>query len=142
MLCPKCRNTTLKRITVKGTGVKVDRCSRCRGIWFDAEELEAVLHVAAKELAVPSGAEKSTSLSCMRCDSPLFRFEYPQTYVQVDMCKKCRGLWLDSGELTEIKVVRRSLQESGDLEKFAPVTGAKGHVLRFIDTAIEALMWK
>jgi Zn-finger nucleic acid-binding protein len=139
MQCPKCPNSDLKEATVKSSGVRVDCCPLCRGVWFDAGELEAVLRVAAKELRVPPSAQKSVVHSCPRCHSSLYRFQYPQTYVKIEMCKRCGGLWLDAGEFNEIKAVRRALEKSGELEEYAQPTGVKGGLLRFIDTAIEVL---
>jgi len=108
-------------------------------VWFDAQELEAVMDVASKELDIPSKARESETLSCPRCLSRLFHFEYPQTLVRVDMCKECRGLWLDGGEFTEIKTIRKSLEKRGKLEEYALPGGVKGGLLRFIDAAIDEL---
>ena len=139
MLCPKCRNMGLKEARVTSSSVKVDCCPECKGVWFDAGELNAVLSVASKELKVPPSAKKSVVHSCPQCHSALYRFQYPQTYVKIEMCKKCGGLWLDAGEFNEIKAVREALEKSGELEEYAQPTGAKGALLNFIDTAIEAL---
>ena len=138
MQCPKCKSVDLRGVTVKKTGVRVDSCRQCKGVWFDAEELESLLDVAAKELEIPLNAEKSVSSSCPRCGKPLFHFQYPQTYVYVDMCKKCGGLWLDAGEFNEVKAVRQSLEKTGQLEEYAPPAGVKGGLIRFIDVALEA----
>ncbi len=66
----------------------------------------------------------------------MFVFDYPQTYVEVDMCGHCRGLWLDKGEAKEIKAVRKHRKQKGELEEYAPATGIKGSLLSFIDRAI------
>jgi Zn-finger nucleic acid-binding protein len=139
MQCPKCRDNDLKEARIKSSGIKVDSCSKCKGVWFDADELEGVFSLAAKELNVPPDARKSAILSCPRCSSALWRFSYPQTYVKIEMCKKCGGLWLDHGEFNEIKAVRKTLEKRGEAEEYAQSTGFKGALLRFIDTAIEAL---
>ncbi len=55
------------------------------------------------------------------------------------MCKKCKGLWLDSGELKEIQKVRKSLQESGQAKEYADVGGIKGKLLTLIGSAFENL---
>ena len=139
MRCPKCRESDLREARVKSTGVKVDSCPQCKGVWFDAAELEAVLSIAAKELMVPPTALKSAVLHCPRCSSALYRFPYPQTKVKIEVCKDCGGLWLDAGEFDEIKAERQVLQKRGKLEEYAEPPGVKGALLRFIDTAIEAL---
>ena len=138
MRCPRCRTRDLKEVKLKKTGVRIDGCPGCRGAWFDAGELDSVLEVAAKELKAPSDSEESEML-CPTCQRALYAFHYPQTLVTIDMCKKCGGLWVDSGEYAEIKLVRKSLRRRGKLEEYAPPTGVKGALLRFMDTAMEAL---
>jgi len=128
----------LRERTVERHDIRVDTCPRCKGIWFDKEELESLLRVGAKELRVPSGAERAGRL-CPRCSEALLGFTYPQTYVQVEMCKTCGGLWLDAGELAEIKTVREHLRLEGKLDPYAPVQGLKGALLRFIDAALGSL---
>ncbi|MBI4833118.1 MAG: zf-TFIIB domain-containing protein [Candidatus Lindowbacteria bacterium] len=139
MQCPKCNDNSLKEVRVKSSGIRVDSCSRCKGVWFDVGELEALLSAAAKNLRVPATALKSTVLSCPRCSTALYRFPYPQTNVKIEMCKECGGLWLDANEFNEIKAARLALEKRGKPEEYAHPTGAKGVLLRFIDTAIEAL---
>lgn len=50
MLCPRCQ-TALEEID--RSGITVDRCASCRGIWLDRGELEKVL---AREVAAEPGA--------------------------------------------------------------------------------------
>ena len=138
MKCPMCRTKTMKRHTVKGTAVKVDACGSCCGIWFDAEELERAVDVAAKALTVPSKTQPISRI-CPRCAEVLYQCKYPQTYVAIDMCKSCGGLWLERGELKEIRVVRARLKKKGILEEKAPVTGVKGSLLGLIDSAISTI---
>ena len=39
MKCPKCG---MELIEIDYRGIKVDKCSGCEGLWFDAEELGAI----------------------------------------------------------------------------------------------------
>ncbi len=66
-------------------------------------------------------------------------FHYPQTVATVDMCRDCRGIWLDGGELKEIRTVREALRRKNALEEWAPVPGLKGTLLRFIQVALARL---
>jgi len=134
MYCPTCRKKSLKELEVEETGVKVDVCKACRGIWFDAAELEGTVPVAAKRLGVPSGAPR-TNRVCPRCRELLSTFPYPQTEITVDMCKRCRGLWLDKGELIQVRQVRSQLKKKGKLKEYA-LGGVKGTLRRFVDTAL------
>ena len=47
MKCPKCG---MELIEIDYKGIKVDKCSRCEGIWLDAGELEAISKVEKKVL--------------------------------------------------------------------------------------------
>lgn len=66
---------------------------------------------------------------CPGCGNQLFQLAYADTGVEVDFCPRCRGVWLDAGELDDIVTalqeeadsmevgdyVRASLQEARDL---------------------------
>ena len=69
----------------------------------------------------------------------MFEFYYPQTYVTVEMCKSCEGLWVDAGELKEIETVRDGLKSKGKFQEYDDVCGIKGALLNFIDKAINTL---
>jgi Zn-finger nucleic acid-binding protein len=51
MRCPRCENVVLEEID--RSGVTVDRCASCRGIWLDRGELEKLLARATAELEQP-----------------------------------------------------------------------------------------
>lgn len=138
MICPTCQEPSLKEKIVKGGTLAIDYCPRCKGIWFDCRKLDEVITVAAKDLCVPSNAARLESL-CPKCDKPLYAFLYPRTRVMVQMCKKCKGLWLEPEALLRIRTVREQLQESGDLTLPADIGGIKGALIAFIDAAIAHL---
>ena len=138
MLCPRCDGNSLIPQPTSNPEAQVDRCRRCGGLWFGKGSLTLVLNVAVQELKVLDDAVPG-DLPCPGCGKPLYRFKYPQTLVTADMCRHCEGVWFDSGELREVKAVRSHLLASGELVTHAPVTGVKGAVLRFIDTAIGSL---
>lgn len=93
---------------------QMDICPDCKGGWFDGQELAAVLSCALEELDVPSDAEH-TSCVCPKCFVPLARLDYPETSVEVDVCDRCGGIWLDSGEF---KAINRQRAEHQDRLKF------------------------
>ena len=47
LTCPRCGATLLER---EFNHVKIDVCSSCHGVWFDAGELEMVLHMPRADL--------------------------------------------------------------------------------------------
>ena len=136
MHCPKCCNESLEEIQVGDVKTPVDHCRTCGGIWFDQRELETIMTVAVKDLVVPSGA-RETGRMCPRDFEAMFAFKYPQTEVTVDMCRKCLGLWLDGGELTEIKKVRVQLADCGELDKEAPAAGLVGGLGRLFEWVVD-----
>jgi len=138
MTCPRCGNTELAQRTERDSGVRLDVCPRCSGIWFDADELEQVLCVAAKDLQPPRRSLERTS-PCPKCAQLMTAFHYPQTLVVVDMCRTCRGIWLGGRELREIRVIRGALRRRHRLEEYAPLPGIKGGLLRFVNWAIVQL---
>jgi Zn-finger nucleic acid-binding protein len=139
MICPKCQVAKLIKRRAKGKNFSVEYCLKCKGVWFDRDEFDEVMPEAIKELGVPRGAQKDAECLCPKCNKVLYAFDYPQTYVTIDMCKRCGGLWFDRGEFKEIRAVRRSLEKWGEMQEYAEVTGIKGTLIDFIDSAIGSL---
>lgn len=137
MNCPKCKNK-LKHGKTKENAAEIDYCPKCKGIWFDKAELGQVIRSAIKDIEITSDAQKH-SILCPKCFKPLYVFDYPQTLVKIDMCKKCDGIWLDVGELKEIDMVRKALSKSGQAKEYADPTGIKGALIRFVDSSLERL---
>ncbi len=54
-------------------------------------------------------------MQCPRCGAVLS--ERRQVGVQVDVCSRCRGLWLDRGELTRIAARLWALQHDREAEE-------------------------
>jgi len=134
--CPRCGNRPLRRRKLKDSRIEVDFCEKCRGAWFERRELEKALDVAMKDLRIPEYAGASTR-PCPDCAKALREFDYPQTYVKVDMCSSCLGIWLDPGELREIKLVREHLKNEGDLEEYDEIPGLRGMLIRWINSTLD-----
>jgi len=152
MICPECKKIALIEKKVKGRDFTVDRCPQCNGTWFDKSEVVKVSSVAVTDLSVPDDADVEQIL-CPVCRKPLYGFYYPGTYVTIDMCKKCKGLWLDAEELKEIITVRKfhkveghdaqidaQISQQAEQDDLDSIGGVRGGLLRFIDSAIENLV--
>ena len=113
--------------------LELDRCPDCKGLWFDQHELDDVMVTAIDDLVVPPEAS-TADRECPVCHKKMFAFYYPQTVVTVDMCKKCKGMWLDAGELKEIREMRDALKRAGMLKE-----ERKGKLMRFLNSAINAI---
>jgi Zn-finger nucleic acid-binding protein len=139
MYCPKCKTIPLKEAKVKeGGGVAIDYCTECKGFWLDKGECEKVTRLAIKELSVPAEAKKVSRI-CPRCQELMHSLYYPQTFVTIEVCKSCEGLWVDAGELKEVEMVRDALKKKGQLKEYDDVRGVKGAMINFIDKAIDYL---
>ncbi len=139
MNCPKCQVAKLIKRRAKGKGFSVEYCVKCKGVWFDRYELDEVMPEAIKELGIPREAKKDKECLCPKCNKALYTFDYPQTHVTIDMCKKCGGLWVDRGEFKEIRIVRHSLETRGEIQEYVDVSGVKDALIDFIDSATKSL---
>ena len=115
MQCPACHDE-LREVTAGGLTVDVCR-EGCGGIWFDNFELQKVDQASelnlerflAMDRDPGSKVDRATRRHCPRCQQILLmRHGYGGCQVQVDSCPECGGVWLDSGELAQIR--KESLQ--------------------------------
>lgn len=111
MNCPACSNE-LAQMTVDD--VTVDVCKNgCGGIWFDNFELKKFdepSESAGEELLdIPRDpsvqVDHNERLKCPQCDNIVMmrHFFSVKHKVQVDECPGCAGVWLDAGELGQIR---------------------------------------
>ena len=97
MRCPR-DGSDLRPFTLDG--ITTDSCSQCHGVWLDASELSRVTSDKELEALAHAGAAPGGSaLTCPRCAATLHAAHVER--VEVDPCPKCKGVWLDAGELRE-----------------------------------------
>ncbi len=111
MKCPACGNDLHE---VKVSDVVVDICrDGCGGIWFDNFELlkfdepheadgeELVEFVNEPKVSI----DHSKRLNCPKCENVVLmrHFFSVKKQVEVDECPGCGGMWLDAGELKQIR---------------------------------------
>lgn len=102
--CPHCFVTMKqKEVEIFGPNVIIDFCPRCEGTWLDGGELKRLVgnKRLSDYLTKEIGTKSSSKLVCPRC-SGLMDIEKADD-VEVDVCLDCRGVWLDSGELKDLK---------------------------------------
>ena len=139
MNCPECKTITLKNAKVKGKDVRIDYCTKCKGMWFEMSELELSLQAPIKGLNIPGESEPSNML-CPACFKQMYAFNYPSTLVSIDMCDKCHGVWLDAGQAKEIDIIRKRLYFTGKAIENDSPSGIKGALIRMIDKSISKLL--
>jgi uncharacterized protein len=111
MECPACHQA-LSAVTIGERVVEV--CSQgCAGIWFGSEELKRFTDPsdpAGQALATFAGTSQvrvdiNQRRRCPKCpDTLLMRhFFSANRAITVDECPTCGGMWLDAGELGQIR---------------------------------------
>lgn len=69
--------------------------------YFHHKNKEAVQKMREKmRIAAEAKAAGASSLQCPRCDGTLKTTNFEN--VDIDVCEKCGGIWLDAGELEQL----------------------------------------
>jgi Zn-finger nucleic acid-binding protein len=116
--CPKCFEKTHRReVEIFGPNIYVDICSKCEGIWLDKGELGKLLKdkKLTDYLTKDIGTQSKSELVCPRCGG-LMDIESADE-VEVDVCLSCNGVWLDKGELKELKAKAKAGFKGDKMEK-------------------------
>jgi Zn-finger nucleic acid-binding protein len=123
-VCPLCKKALDKAIFY---GVEVDYCPKCRGLWFEKDELRLAKDDRDEDLAwldINLWKDKAKfqisrgQKLCPACRMPLYEVNYGDSKihpvkpgeagakqfngVKVDICNLCYGIWLDRGEFKKI----------------------------------------
>jgi Zn-finger nucleic acid-binding protein len=102
--CPKCK-TPMEQVQIDKT--EVDRCTSCRGLWFDALEDEDIRGgEGAETLDAPAvgpspapAKGRRSAIDCPRCKSPMIQMvDRMGRRIQYESCPRCHGKFLDAGE--------------------------------------------
>src|ERR1035437_3686202 len=103
MKCPKCAGKFSQVLSRKHT--MIDLCQGCMGVWLDEGEINFLVD-NRKKLArfCTQGLSnpERTNLNCPKCSDALFRGTVPDLEIEVETCPKCKGIFLDKGELALI----------------------------------------
>lgn len=106
--CPACtKELTPYRDDV--TGLEIDSCFYCHGLWFDYNELRRFFTAPKlyNKFRLPQHSfkvklnEAAKSRMCSRCPNQSLD-EVKLDEVMVDECPACKGIWLDSGEVARL----------------------------------------
>ncbi|MBW4056069.1 MAG: zf-TFIIB domain-containing protein [Proteobacteria bacterium] len=114
-ICPRC-NIGLRTLdlNIHGTFL-IERCDDCFGLFFDPNELEALLEATvsnvftinksrldANKPALRTGEQGAFYIKCPVCGKIMNRVNFgTNSGVIVDRCKE-HGVWLDGGELRHL----------------------------------------
>jgi Zn-finger nucleic acid-binding protein len=104
------------------SGLTIDRCTTCGGVWLDPGEMEQAERIARErgkgrkdEGVVIADLYRRTydnarraqqerpPIDCPACGDPMFEREWIYgSALRVEVCMSCRGVWLDEGELDDL----------------------------------------
>ncbi|MHC4157406.1 MAG: TFIIB-type zinc ribbon-containing protein, partial [Planctomycetota bacterium] len=159
--CPAC-GATLDLYTV--FGIKVEACSKCKGILLDRNELRSLKDKTSKGSwqtlrwmddeveAIDKTKAMPARRLCPRCEgTKMVCAGFGDSKVIIDWCPKCQGVWLDRDEFQEImQYLREKLDKISSAEMRSKVleeikeiwTGHEGKISEILDAkaAISALL--
>lgn len=159
--CPAC-GASLDLYTV--VGVKVEACSKCKGIFLDRDELRTLKDKTSKGSwqslrwmddeveAVGNTSAMPARRTCPKCaGSKMVCAAFGDSKVIIDWCPKCHGVWLDRDEFQEImQYLRDKLNRISSTEMRGKVleevkeiwSGPEGTMSEILDAraAISALL--
>ena len=130
---PRCPNCFTPMVRVEEDDIKSLSCPYCFGTWVANIALlsrirtDAAASTAADTAASPAdlaelaemvtASDSRTPLRCPQCEKPMVKDRYhPLIPVRIDRCKPCGHVWLDTGELSMIRVLYVELTTSVDPE--------------------------
>ncbi len=109
MRCPKCR-ADMEQINYQDT--EIDRCVYCKGIWFDAGEIEMLKDKAAAQAIDVGSAREGRQQNavddypCPRCSGEMLRkVDEQQRHIWYETCGDCGGSFFDAGEFKDLAEV-------------------------------------
>jgi Zn-finger nucleic acid-binding protein len=90
---------------------QVDRCTSCRGLWFDALEDQDIREADGAETLdgpavgpAPARQRKRGAFDCPRCKVPMFQMvDRMGLRIQYESCPQCHGKFLDAGEFKALE---------------------------------------
>lgn len=137
MICPACKGDM---IVVEYHNIELDYCTGCKGVWFDAGELELLLDSPGLEeaklfldniLNSPGAIASEKKRRCPICGNKMNKTTIAQQpKILIDMCRGEHGLWFDGGELTQ--VIRHLA------EKHLPEEASREQVINFLGEVFQA----
>lgn len=125
--CPACLGVALRKVPV-AAGIDIDHCARCGGTWIHrdqaprlraqpaaavraaitrADEAAFVCHDChgsmSRDAAYCPWCKRANRLECPECGKEMRRES--RQGVTVDVCRGCKGVWLDHHELATLWTV-------------------------------------
>ena len=105
MKCPKC-SANMEKIEYQG--IEVDRCTQCKGLWFDLREqkelkaMKGSSRIDTGDPAVGRQMNMQGSINCPKDGALMTRmFDLKQPHLWYEACPHCYGVFFDAGEFKD-----------------------------------------
>lgn len=99
MKCPNCHT---ELAPAKQSGVDVELCQTCKGMWLTRQELntleDEVFDLGDQEKGSLVFGSTTDSRPCPQCNAPMNKFDYRFYDLEMDFCSVGHGFWLEGGE--------------------------------------------
>lgn len=106
MNCPKC-HAAMEQVAV--SNIRVDRCTGCKGIWFDAGEMRRLAETKGATTVDVGNAEtgkqqnRQGDIECPLCHVKMVKMaDVDQHHIWYESCPACKGTFLDAGEFKDL----------------------------------------
>ncbi|WP_299982683.1 rhomboid family intramembrane serine protease [uncultured Pseudoteredinibacter sp.] len=106
--CPRCIDETL--IQHRYEQQELDLCRLCGGLWFDKDEVNAVIRSKNPDVDLGCFSESfgeslgNSEIDCPSCQVNMQRHHLLEHFhLEIDICIECNGSWLDRGELPPVE---------------------------------------
>ncbi len=108
--CPRCAGSfSAQSFEVEADPIDVARCQACGGIFCSSQAYEQLLDTPDTDSLDTgrNGADEETfieKMTCPQCDDVMATYRYPpQPHIKIDRCASCLSVFLDAGELKDMK---------------------------------------
>gem|GEM_PF-5290127 len=112
-------------------------CASCHGIWLGEPVQKIVLQASVHHRMAPGAlavaAASGRSFLCPECQEPLGVFRVKD--VELDRCRRCKGVWFDAGEFTALAAVGAPLTQK-------VAEQAKDIASNAVDAVSNELVWE
>ena len=116
----ECRKCVARMERVVHQGIEVDRCTQCKGLWFDYLEKDTLRQARGAQAVDTGSAVKGKrfdpirQVSCPRCNVPMQTVtDSQQSHIDYEVCPECEGTFFDAGEyrdLAEFTLLERVIE--------------------------------
>jgi Zn-finger nucleic acid-binding protein len=128
MKCP--RDGGPLATSVYEADIEVDTCAKCKGVWLDSGELEAIQetlerdysaalaspHDSLKESVDAAAQSQRSPIQCPKCAAEMTVRPYGMgSWVVIDTCPAGCGVWLDEGELQALEMFFERSQKEAEI---------------------------